>query len=315
MGLRPSEIKLLFIEDDSDNIMSISEMLDQDQHTKFKVEHKTSLKESLDLLDREDCDCDVILLDLILPNSEGVETYERVRDVCKNTPIVIISKYEDIACKCVRRGAQDYILKSDLTPGLIARSLKYSIERKKIQDELRCSRKKYMELVEVTRAAIYEIDLVNNKFLYVNDVLCNLIGLSREELMEMRPTDILAEESLQRFLNRMEDLQAGKFIDPTQEYEIILKDGSTKWTLITAKFKEDENGVVTTANVVAIDITEKKKAEEEVKKKEEIIFTQLEERLHEWKEEMVKDGREQEDRIKVVSSNIQSMTNGSAEVL
>ena len=116
---------------------------------------------------------------------------------------------------------------------------------------------------------------------------------------------------MERFLNRLKALGEGQFIDPTQEYEVILKDGSTKWTLITAKFKENNDGIVSTANVVAIDITDKKLAELEAKKKEETIFSQLEERLHLWREEIVQNGIEQKDRIEAVSSNLQSITTGS----
>lgn len=437
MGFNTSEINLLFIEDDSDSAQVIVEMLNQDTHTRFKIQHKTSLAESLKVLKDDGCDYDVVLLDLMLPNSAGFDTYESVRKVCSDLPIVIVSGYEDIACKCVRMGAQDYILKPDLSPGLIARSLKYAIERKNLEtqrikvenqynsvikhtpigvhmyeliddelyftgynpaadnilkidhkplvgmkiveafpnigdikkeyikviktgeswstdrvdyeddqisgrfnvyafrteknkmattfeditvksimrDKLRESQEKYKELVEVTRAGIYEIDLLQNKFIYVNDVLCKLTGWEKEELMNMKPTDILTPQSLQLFVERMDSLSKGEFIDPTFEYEVVVKDGSIKWTLITIKFKENEEGVVSSANVVAIDITNQKMAEEKAREKEQVIFEELENRLQVWKEEIVQTSLEQKDKIRVVNSNIQSIANGSVEVI
>ncbi len=438
MGLKPGEIELLFVGEDTSNFKAIIEMLSQDEHTKFNIEQKTSLKEAREILDSKDCKYDVILLDVILPNSEGIDTYETIRDLCENIPIVIISGFEDIACQCVKRGAQDYILKCDLNAGLIARSLKYAIERKKletkkllienqfkdvmehtplgillyelqgndlifvghnpaankilgydnsqnmgktieeaypplaeteipdryrqvvrygisweaervdyddgmiagsfrvhaykvgenrmaasfeditekikIQEVLQETKERYRELVEVTRAAIYEIDIINNKFLYVNDVLCDITGWTKEEFMEMRPTDILTKRSLDHFLSRMDALKSGEFIEPTFEYEVKIKDGSVRWTLITAKFKENEKGIVTSANVVAIDITNQKLAELEAKRKEEIIFGELETRIKSWKDEIAQTSLEQQDRIKSVGANIQSITNG-AEVI
>jgi len=368
----------------------------------------------------------------MLPNSAGIDTYESIRNVCQDVPIVIISGFEDIACQCVKRGAQDYILKPDLTPGLIARSLKYAIERKKLEqqklnaenrfknvmlntplgvhmyelsdgdlyftgyntaadtilnidhstlvgmkienafpnikdiknkyiqiietgetwkdrkidyednqikgsfrvyafrtndnqmattfedvtvkakmeEDLKRSQEKYKELVEVTRAAIYEVDLIQDKFIYVNDVLCELTGWSKEEFMELKPTDLLTPKSLDQFARRMQALENGEFIEPSFEYEVVVKDGSTKWTLITVKFKENEDGVVTSANVVAIDITKQKLAEDLAKQKEKSIFNELENRIHDWKEEMIQTSLDQEDRIRIVSTNIQSITNG-----
>ena len=432
MGFQSREISLLFIEDDPSSVNLMMEMLSKDAHTSFKFEHKGTLKDSLKVLEDDDCNYDVILLDLMLPNSAGIDTYESIRNVCQDVPIVIIPGFEDIACQCVKRGAQDYILKPDLTPGLIARSLKYAIERKKLEqqklnaenrfknvmlntplgvhmyelsdgdlyftgyntaadtilnidhstlvgmkienafpnikdiknkyiqiietgetwkdrkidyednqikgsfrvyafrtndnqmattfedvtvkakmeEDLKRSQEKYKELVEVTRAAIYEVDLIQDKFIYVNDVLCELTGWSKEEFMELKPTDLLTPKSLDQFARRMQALENGEFIEPSFEYEVVVKDGSTKWTLITVKFKENEDGVVTSANVVAIDISRQKLAEDLAKQKEKSIFNELENRIHDWKEEMIQTSLDQEDRIRIVSTNIQSITNG-----
>jgi len=101
MGLIPGEINLLYIEDDITNAQLIMDMLRIDKHTDFKVDHKSNLADGIKVLDSKECRYDVVLLDLVLPNSEGIDTYERVRGLCQDIPIVIISGYEDIACKCI----------------------------------------------------------------------------------------------------------------------------------------------------------------------------------------------------------------------
>ena len=178
MGLKPGEIELLFIGEETSNFQAIIEMLSQDEHTNFVIDHKTSLKEAIKVLDVKDCKYDVILLDLVLPNSEGIETYETVRDLCDNIPIVIISGFEDIACKCVRRGAQDYILKCDLNAGLIARSLKYAIERKKLEIKKLLLENQFKDVMEHTPLGILLYELRGDDLIFVghnpaaDEILC-----------------------------------------------------------------------------------------------------------------------------------------------
>jgi glutamate synthase domain-containing protein 1 len=81
------------------------------------------------------------------------------------------------------------------------------------------------------------------------------------------------------------------------------------WTLVTAEYREDEKGKVIGARVIAIDITEAKRSREEAKKKEEYIFNELENRIHQWKDEITASSMIQENKIKDVNLNIASISN------
>ncbi|MEM7230967.1 MAG: response regulator, partial [Planctomycetota bacterium] len=85
---------------------------------------------------------DVVLLDLSLPGTFGLETLEIVREANPNVAVVILTGVDDerIALKALNRGAQDYIVKSDLNVTDLARVLVYSVERKKINRELERAR-------------------------------------------------------------------------------------------------------------------------------------------------------------------------------
>lgn len=429
MGLIAGEINLLYVEDDPESADMITQIFKRNKDIKFKIDHKSTLKCSIEILEKKDCEYDVILLDLMLPNSEGVDTYETIRKLCDDIPIVIISEFSDIACECVKLGAQDYILKRDISPGLIVRSLRYAIERKKLEhekllaenqfkdivkntplgvhiyelledelyfcgynpaadkilnmdhsdllgmkiadafpnigeiremyiqiiktgepwnakrvdykdeniigsfniyafktsrnrmattfeditvkakmeDELKRSEEKYRQLVEVTGVSVYQIDFITRKFTYVNDVMCKLTGWNREELLEMGPEDFLTEKGLIEFARRIESLRKGEYISDTHEYEIKVKNGSTRWTLITATFEEDKKGNVIGARVVAIDITDKRVAEEKAQRQEKIIFTELENRLHQWRDEMTLKSVATKVKLNQISLNISSM--------
>ena len=259
----PKKVNLLYIEDDASTADVVSKLLKTSKHTDFHIVQKESLQDGLEhlsnnCLDCHNCDIDIILLDLVLPNSRGVDTYKAVHSICSFLPVVIISGYEDMACECVALGAQDYLLKSDINAGVIIRSLKYALVRGKLEKALKESEKQYREIVEATKAGVYEIDFVNDKFIYVNDVMCELTGWTREELLSMGPSQLLTERSLIDWAERWEALNKGEFIEESFEYEAKIKDGSILWTLVTAEFKEDASGMVIGARVIAIDITNAK---------------------------------------------------------
>ncbi len=303
------EIKVLYVEDDKAHANTIIMMLKKCQRIKFEVTYRGDLQSSIEYLNSTDCNLDVILLDLMLPNSEGVDTFKKVYEVCK-IPIVIISSFENIAYDCISLGAQDYLVKPDISIRLVSRSLEYAIERFRNNQKMKESKDRYKELVEATGASIYEIDFKTMRFIYVNDVMSKLTGWSREELLEIGPADFLTEKGIREFSGRIEALHRGEYISETHEYQIIVKDGSIKWAVITAAFREDEEGNITGASVVAIDITDRKIAEEQARQKEEIIFAELENKIHEWKEEIAEASIKQANEIRVINKNIESITNG-----
>jgi PAS domain S-box-containing protein len=301
----PEKIKLLYIEDDDMTFDVVKKMLETSKHTKFEIIRENTLSDGISFFQDEcrDPTIEMILLDLILPNSQGVETYVKVKEACSYLPIVIISAYEDMACECVKLGAQDYLLKQELTATLLARSLKYAKERDKILKDLCAREKQYRELVEVTKAAIYEIDFINNKITYVNEVVPKLTGYKKEEIVGKEPTFLLTEQSKQVWLDRLQALRNGDFISSTVEYEIVKKDGDIAWALLTAEYKENESGIVTGAHVVAIDITETKLAQLEAESKENYFFSELENRINSWKKELSSNQFIQEHYLQTVQFN------------
>ena len=246
-------IKVLCIEGDDACIIETDEVLKNDPET-FEVDICNTLKEGLDKLEYcnnlEDPIYDAVLLDLKLPNGEGLTIFNRVINQCRRIPIVIMSEYEDKALECVKSGAQDYIIKPGQIPNL-PKAIRYSIERFKIDQ-------RYLQLVESTQASIYEIDFINQAFTYVNDKTCEYSGYTRVELMEMNPFQLLTAESKALFADRIERMMQGEFISNTEEYQIVKKNGERRWALITADYIIKKDKPVG-ARVVALDITEKRK--------------------------------------------------------
>jgi two-component system cell cycle response regulator len=81
---------------------------------------------------------DVVVLDLGLPDSKGLESFERLRREAPGVPLVILSGLEDqaIAVEAVRRGAQDFLVKGRFNGGVLSRTLRYAIERHRLQSQI-----------------------------------------------------------------------------------------------------------------------------------------------------------------------------------
>ncbi|MFX1431231.1 MAG: winged helix-turn-helix transcriptional regulator [Promethearchaeota archaeon] len=135
MIIEKKRLDILLIEDNKADIRIIEELLKTSKEFRFDLESNPRLTESMNLLRAKNFD--IILLDLTLPDSDRDSTLESVLNVTKEIPIIILTGLDDkdFALKSLQKGAQDYIVKDDLSgPGLI-RAILYAIERHKIETE------------------------------------------------------------------------------------------------------------------------------------------------------------------------------------
>ena len=141
-------IRVLIIEDNLEDFRIIEEMLKEVENPVFELYHSKRLDEGLKYLIRDGFD--ILLLDLSLPDSTGLDTFASVYEQAPEIPIVILSGLgdEDTAIRAVREGAQDYLVKGQVNSLLLSRSISYAIERKLIEDELIRHRYYLNELVE-----------------------------------------------------------------------------------------------------------------------------------------------------------------------
>ncbi|MBW2434315.1 MAG: PAS domain S-box protein [Deltaproteobacteria bacterium] len=138
-------------------------------------------------------------------------------------------------------------------------------QRKQSENALRESEARYRQLLNHAPSGIYEIDLINGKFVSVNDVMCEYTGYTRHELLSMNALDILTEEGQTKSLERFDRIQKGEKVPASVEYKIKTKSGRELWALLNTKFLQDAEGRPTRILVVAHDIAELKQAQEEKK--------------------------------------------------
>ena len=131
-----NEIRALLVEDNQDQAIIIQKILKVSKKAVFSVEVAVTLAKGLERLAKGDID--IVLLDLTLPDSIGLETFGRIHAHAPKLPIIIMTASDDDeqAKKALQKGAQDYLVKGDFDADLLERSIRYAIERNKTRMQL-----------------------------------------------------------------------------------------------------------------------------------------------------------------------------------
>ena len=127
---------ILFVEDDPDLAGALQAAFQDADSNDFVVERASTLGAALTLLGSRDID--VILLDLNLPDSCGLETFSKIQRLAPDLPVIILSGLADeaLAVETVRAGAQDYVVKGSMSVPVLLRAVRYALERKQLQRQL-----------------------------------------------------------------------------------------------------------------------------------------------------------------------------------
>lgn len=128
-------IEILLIEDNPGDARLIKEYLSDDKNLTFNLQMCERLVPGIEIVESENID--VVLLDLKLPDSEGLNTFQKVFAAAPHVPIIVLSGLDDenTAIKAVQMGAQDYLVKDKVEGELLVRAIKYAIERKRAEEE------------------------------------------------------------------------------------------------------------------------------------------------------------------------------------
>lgn len=143
-------LSLLLFEDNTLDARLIEETLLEVPETSFKLTAVSRLSDGVELLN--DHTFDAILLDLTLPDTHGIETVGKVQEYAKTIPIIVLTGLDDgdTALQAIQHGAQDYLVKGQINPGMISRVIGYGIERKRLE-------MKQAQLIRQLQVAIAQI--------------------------------------------------------------------------------------------------------------------------------------------------------------
>ncbi|MEQ8671646.1 MAG: histidine kinase [Aggregatilineales bacterium] len=192
------KISVLLIEDNPGDAILIREMLFDAGEGRFDLTIASSLQEGLTQI-RQDGH-DIILLDLSLPDSAGMDTLFKARLEAPETAIIVLTGFDDqtvIGVHAVKTGAQDYLVKDDVDGKLLRRSISYAIERHRIERELRRSQQEYRSLIDdvfdISTVAVIILDKQFN-IVWCNEATEIYFGIERERLLGKDKRELIDSE-------------------------------------------------------------------------------------------------------------------------
>jgi CheY-like chemotaxis protein len=134
-------MRVLLVEDNPVDVLFFEDALRSSLVGQFSVTCVGRVSQVREALQREPFD--IIITDLGLPDAQGLETYRQVRTCAPGLPIIVLTGDldESIGIRSLREGAQDYLVKGQLASGALVRAIRYAIDKKSIEDQLRQSQR------------------------------------------------------------------------------------------------------------------------------------------------------------------------------
>ena len=283
----PQPLSLLVVEDNPADADLIRELLPVTGPVCFQVESVSRLSEALTRLERKGID--LVLLDLGLPDSQGLPTLHKLRAVVPDVSVIVLTGTDDEeqAVAAVREGAQDYLVKGKIDGSLLARAARYALERQKAIQALAASEVRYRRLFEaairdITERKRAEAALRRSEIqfrsvwersrdgmrltdgqgvvLMVNQAFCDLVRKTRDEIEGHSLVEIYGADQREHILHRFLERYARRDFIPHLERKLRLWNGQEVWLATSTSLLDPDEPAPMVLNVFH-NITERKRAE------------------------------------------------------
>jgi len=270
------QLKILLIEHDPRFARYLGEMLGQARDLLAETRSAADLKAGLSELQASTFDA--AMLDLYVPDGAGLANILLVRSQAPQVPIIAVGDSDDeiVALEAVHAGAQDYLVKSQLTPAWLERSVRYAIERHRMDLALLEAEEKYHSLFDHLVEGIFQTT-PEGRYLLANSALARMYGYSSPEELLQGLTDIGRRLYVEK--GRREE-----FIRLMQEHDIITgfespiyrKDGSVIWISENCRAVRDAQGRLLYYEGTVEDITQRRQAEQQLRNSEALYHSLVE---------------------------------------
>ncbi|HMI64314.1 MAG TPA: response regulator, partial [Puia sp.] len=267
-----NSLNILTVEDNPSDLFLLEHMLKSSGLGVRRLYSTDRIREAYTLLQEKEID--LVLLDLSLPDSFGINSFIYLKPVVQKIPVIILTGLSDtsVALEAIKEGAQDYLVKVELTESLLVKAIQYSLERTRTLENLRESNERFNTVVKATNDAIWDWDIVTNKIFMVGDTYKQLFGYdivnanTPQDLWE----NILHPEDKVRVIEKLWGIiREGKLAKWEDEYRIRKSDGEFAYV-------HDRGQIIYSAERHPIrligavqDITARKRSEETILASEE----------------------------------------------
>jgi two-component system, sensor histidine kinase and response regulator len=253
-------VKILLIESDAEDARLICELLSQSKRVRLAVERVDTLAAGLTRLAAGGID--TVLIALTSPDGEGTAAITKVREAAPDVAVVALCGLvnEELAAKTVLDGAQDYLIKDELEPGILEHAVRYAVGRKRADDELRHSEARYRSLVESLPLNVFRKDL-EGRLVYANQNYLNEIRIPWEQLQGKSDYELFPAHLAEKY--RRDDaavVTSRKVFEDVEEHRH--PNGETIYVQVLKSPVYDAHGNVVGTQGMFWDVSPRKRAEE-----------------------------------------------------
>jgi PAS domain S-box-containing protein len=248
-------VNILLVEDNPDQARRIGELLGEGRDYAFNLQRARRVSEMAGILAKHEVDG--ILLDLSLPDSKGLETFRHICWIAGNSAIIVLSEREDreLAMQAFQQGAQDYLVKDQITPEVLQHSLANAIERNRARLEL----SSLAAIVDAADDAIIgkTLDGIITSW---NKGAEQMYGYSAAEAIGSRISMLAPPEAHAALEEMLQILKRGERIEPFETVR-VRKDGTLLDVSLSIFPLLGNGGKVVGAAAIARDVTKRKRSE------------------------------------------------------
>ncbi len=237
-----SDLTLLLVEDNPGDGRLVREHLANTSLAISHVEHVTTLRETLERLREESYD--IILSDLGLPDSQGMQTVESILASAVGTPLVVLTGTEDdvLAERAIQAGAQDYLPKGDITTTLLARTIHHALDRQQHQTALMESEQRFRSVFEASPIGIAIVTPASPSFSFHNSAFRRLLGYTAEDLANLTNRQITHPDDWPAEAQGIASLRNGDSHVFTRTKRLIRNDGQVIWANVSCSMLSSGDG-------------------------------------------------------------------------
>ena len=250
-------IRVLVVEDNPGDVRLFSELVRSTGAKSFAFEHVSTLRAGLEKLNNDQFD--VVLLDLTLPDEQGLSTVTRAHAHAPNVPIVVLTGRGDeaLALQAVRAGAQDYLFKGQVDGDLLVRSIRYATERGRALKALERREEHFRSLIENSLDMVSILN-VDGTIRYASPSHERILGFGVDELVGQNVMTFVHSDDLESVKSAFAGTAAVSL-----QCRFRHKDGS--WRVIES-FGRNLSDLAAVSGVVvnSRDITDRKRLEEQL---------------------------------------------------
>jgi PAS domain S-box-containing protein len=271
-------IRILLFEDNPGDSRLVGELLKESERIKFHLISVDTLTLGISMLTT--AIPDLILLDLGLPDSQGLDSLYRITTLIPNIPIIVLTGLndEDMALKAVRAGAQDYLIKGDFSKDLLIRAIRYSIDRKRTENNLSDNEERLRLALNAAKQGLFDRNLLTGEII-TDSNYASMLGYSSDTFIETN-SDWLARlhpDERDSVETIYQDYIQHKIPEYRIEYRMRTASGNWKWIFSIGSIVEDKiTGRPTRFVGIHADINERKTAALEINR----LFEESQRRLN-----------------------------------